>query len=187
MYSNFEVIGSNDFGMTLEDITIYLDSSNNDNYNFVKLNTDDPDVIGVFDNVQEYLSNNPDCNFSDIQNLVSTQTAFASESITGSDLDIALTFLKTFEKSSYLWMPASKGGSGIGSSFIDDFEEEVPLPSLAIKWKAIAYADGAGAAGVLLRTWYLAGFGPMSWGTILGAIGWGAAWASGASLLYQFM
>ena len=56
-----------------------------------------------------------------------------------------------------------------------------------IDWGAIAYSDGAGAVGVLIRTWYLASFRPLSWSAIIGAIGWGAAWGSGSALLYQLM
>jgi len=78
-------------------------------------------------------------------------------------------------------------------NFWNNYKKKVNLPAnnnqakKSIDWGAIAYADGAGAVGTLLRTWALAGFGPLSWGAIIGAIGWGAAWASGTSLLYQLM
>jgi hypothetical protein len=95
-------------------------------------------------------------------------------------------------------MPVQDGGSGTGDAFLTNLESQnnstslnspsnAPATAKSINWKSIAWSDGAGAAGTLLRTWYMAGFGPLSWGAILSAIGFGAAWASGAALLYQLM
>ena len=81
-------------------------------------------------------------------------------------------------------MPLGKGGSGVGASFIEQIEDKT---GSKVNWGKMAGADGAGAAGVLIRTWYFAAFGPLSWGAIVGAIGWGTAWASGYALLTQLM
>lgn len=175
VYSVFDSIGVYHFGMSSSEVAIYLDSCASDNYAFLTNYTDDIDVINILDSVQSFVESNPLCNFSDIQSQVSTQTLFSNSYLTGSDLDIALVFLKTFEKSCYYWMPTNKGGLGHGPSFIDNIDD---LPEVAINWGAIGYADGVGAASALLRTWYLAGFGPLSWGAIVGAIGWGAAFSS---------
>lgn len=185
LYSQFETIGVNSFGLSLSDIEEVLDSADNDNYAFISVHSGDSDVIAIMDNVSNFIAAYPNCNFSDVQNEVQTQITYAINHLVGSDLDIALTFLRTFEKSSYFWLPLDKGGSGVGDDFIGDIEDH--NPGVAINWGAIAYSDGAGAAGVLLRTWYMAGFVPLSWGAIVGAIGWGAAWASGTAILYQLM
>jgi hypothetical protein len=96
------------------------------------------------------------------------------------DQEMLLTLIETTKKSLHFWMPKSLGGQGR----INDYFDEVPN---AIDWGDIAVSDGYGAVGVLMRTWYLAGFGPLSWGAILGAVGWGAAYGSGISLLRQLM
>jgi hypothetical protein len=162
----------------------FLDSCEIDNYNFVVSNTDDDDVKLILDNVKDYIENTNNLTFSQIQNYINSQKNFANENVSGGELDVILSFLSTTEKSCYLWMPTEFGGSGVGAGFIEDLEDEI---GCQVNWRQIGYADGAGAAGVLLRTWYLAGFGPLSWSAIVGAIGWGAAWGSGTALLYQLM
>ena len=183
MLSHFITIGINNFSLSASGRLAFLDSSNNNNYQFVANHSDDADVIIIMDDAHLFLVNNPSCNFSDIQDFIDDEKTFANSNIAGSDLVIALAFLATFEKSSYLWMPFLKGGSGVGSAFLIDLEEA--NPGVAINWGDILEADGRAACGVLLRTWYMAGFGPLSWGSIVGAIGWGCAWGSGYAILSQ--
>ncbi|MDA7768137.1 hypothetical protein N8904_00275 [Flavobacteriales bacterium] len=184
MYYKFESIGLENFQISKNEIEVFLNSCNNDNYNYIKSNSENPKIIYIIDDLVQNIESNPDITFNEVHKQVSIKTKFAENNLRGVEQEMAIVFLKTFEKSSYFWMPAIKGGSGVGSNFIDKVEDKT---GLEVNWGRIAAADGAGAAGVLLRTWYLAAFGPMSWGTIVGAIGWGAAWASGYALLTQLM
>lgn len=103
----------------------------------------------------------------------------------GRDKEILLTLVETSRASLKFWLPTSEGGDGNGDVVLEQFPTATARRQ--VNWGQIGYADGAGAVGVLIRTWYLAAWGPLSWGTILGAIGWGAAWGSGTALLYQLM
>ncbi|MBL6662987.1 MAG: hypothetical protein ISP71_02685 [Flavobacteriales bacterium] len=106
------------------------------------------------------------------------------DAINGKDKEILLVLIETSRASLKFWMPKVNGGMGRYDDYIERFDD---VDEFKVNWKAIAWADGAGAAGTLLRTWALASFGPLGWGTIVGAIGFGAAWASGSALLYQLM
>lgn len=101
----------------------------------------------------------------------------------GRDKEILLTLIETSRTSLKFWLPSSVGGEGNGDIVIEQFSSSTN----EIDWGQIGIADGVGAVGVLIRTWYLAAWGPLSWGAILGAIGWGAAWGSGVDLLVQLM
>ncbi len=111
---------------------------------------------------------------NDLNNLIPSINNLLSR-----DKQLLLVFIETSRYSLQFWMEANKGGGHNGSGY--------ETMNAAINWNAIACADGLGAAGTLLRTWYLAGFGPLSWGTIVGAVGFGAAWASGSAILTQLM
>lgn len=104
----------------------------------------------------------------------------------GRDKEILLTLIETSRASLKFWLPISDGGDGNGDIVLEQFPSS-PTQRKQVNWGQIGFADGAGAVGVLIRTWYLAAWGPLSWGAILGAIGWGAAWGSGTALLYQLM
>lgn len=156
--------------------------SNTDNYLSENLN---PSVYQMMIDCKDFIYQMP--NYSNIVSQLNLYRDYSNNTFVGSDLDIALVFLEVTEKSAYFWMPSSIGGSGIGWGFIEDYCDENDIEVAAINWGQIGWADGAGAAGVLLRTWYLAGCGPLSWGAIVGAIGWGAAWGSGMAILGQLM
>lgn len=101
-----------------------------------------------------------------------------AKKLSGKEQEILFTLIETSRSSLYFWLPKSSGGQGGGGSYSNTSK---------INWGAIGYSDGMGAVGALIRTWYMASFGPLSWGAIVGAIGWGAAWGSGSALLYQLM
>jgi hypothetical protein len=101
-----------------------------------------------------------------------------AKKLTGKEQEILFTLIETSRSSLNFWLPKSSGGQGGGSSYTDTSK---------INWGAIGYSDGMGAVGALIRTFYLAAGGPLTWGAIVGAIGWGAAWGSGSALLYQLM
>lgn len=180
LYYRYINLGQNDFNITLNEAIEYLDSSDNDNLTSYTTNID---LIGIINDISNFIDLNSNSTFSQIQNEVEDRVAYAHQILSGSDLDVALVFLKTFEKSSYFWMPQSQGGSGLGEIILLDFEDD--FPGVSINWGAIALADGSGAAGVLLRTWYLASWGPLSWGAIVGACAWGASWGSVSALCIQ--
>lgn len=104
----------------------------------------------------------------------------------GRDKEILLSFIETSRASLKFWLPISEGGDGNGDIVLQQFSSS-STERRQVNCGQIGFADGAGAVGVLIRTWYLAAWGPLSWGAILGAIGWGAAWGSGTALLYQLM
>ena len=108
---------------------------------------------------------------------------YVNNNLIESDLDLGLLFLEVTEKSAYFWMPVSSRGLGNIDNVMGDFN---PNTAVSINWRKIAYADGAGAVGALIRTWYLA-VTPLTCGAIVGAIGWGAAWASGTAILEELM
>lgn len=130
---------------------------------------------------KNYLLQMPD--YASLQNQFQVYRTYVNNNLIGSDIDLGLLFLEVTEKSAYFWMPVSLGGLGNIDNVTDDFD---PNTAVSINWGQIAWSDGAGAAGVLLRTWYLAA-APLTWGAIVGAIGWGAAWASGTAILGQIM
>lgn len=198
--SIFINIGLTDFQYSQSDLSNMLDSDGNQNSNLHYLTTyTSPSVVTMINYCKDYLYNDSTINYSAFSSFISQEISYAHNNFIGSDLDVALTFLKTFQKSVYLWMPTNEGGSGIGQGFINNllnqsqpnstngFVTTAQVHERTVDWKAIAWADGVGAAGTLLRTWYLAGFGPLSWSAIIFAIGFGAAWASGGALLYQLM
>ncbi|MDO5510490.1 MAG: hypothetical protein Q4F57_07320 [Weeksellaceae bacterium] len=135
--------------------------------------------------------------YKEISEIVSNVTSYREVSLrldeklsdiekeVGRDKEILLTLVETSRASLKFWLPTSEGGDGNGDIVIEQFPNATARRQ--VNWGQIGYADGAGAVGVLIRTWYLAAWGPLSWGTILGAIGWGAAWGSGTALLYQLM
>ena len=135
--------------------------------------------------------------YKEISEIVSNVTSYREVSLrldeklsdiekeVGRDKEILLTLVETSRASLKFWLPTSEGGDGNGDIVIEQFPNATARRQ--VNWGQIGYADGAVAVGVLIRTWYLAAWGPLSWGTILGAIGWGAAWGSGTALLYQLM
>lgn len=142
-------------------------------------------VYSMIEEVGNYLVQKP--NFSDLQNELSDHRGYAYSNFTGTDLDAALLYLAVVEKSAYFWMPESLGGLGTGWAFIEDYCDDNNLSTDLINWGEIGRADGYGAVAVLVRAWYLAAGGPLSWGAIVGAIGWGAAWGSGIEVFTQLM
>lgn len=192
--SLFINIGLNDFDYSSSELSSMLDSSGDRNGNLFFIETyTSSNVTTIIDSCQDFLNQNANITYDDVVTFVSLMKSASNSSLLGSDLDASLTFLETFQNAVYLWMPAESGGSGIGQEFLSNLlinlnqNSSSYIPNAAhqrkINWKKIAFADGAGAVGVLLRTWYLADFGPLSWGAILGAIGFGAAWASGSAIL----
>ena len=183
--SVFLSIGLNDFQYSQTDLSNMLDSDGNQssNLNYLSVYTSSA-VVGMINSCKDYLYNTSNLSYSGFSTFVSQEENYAHINFVGTDLDVALTFLKTFQNSIYLWMPTNEGGSGIGQRFINNLQLQFQQASTnavvtnvqerTIDWKAIAWSDGVGAAGTLLRTWYLAGFGPLSWGAILTAIGWGS-------------
>ncbi len=160
----------------ISNLEIYLNQNLNDS------------VYQMMINCKYFIAQKP--NYSDLVSQFDLYREYSRNTFNGGDLEMALVFLEVTEKSAYFWMPESAGGSGIGWNFINDYAENnnIPLADISdIDWGAIAWADGAGAVGTLLRTWYLAGWGPLSWGAIVGAIGWGAAWSSGTAVLGQLL
>jgi hypothetical protein len=127
----------------------------------------------IFNSTKSIIFNNK--NFQSKSNEFDTQLGLVEAQLFGSEKEMLLTFIETSRSSLSFWMPVEDGGQGGG----------VDYTPYAVDWKAVGYSDGAGAVGVLLRTWALASFGPLSWGAIVGAIGWGAAWSSGTALLWQ--
>lgn len=101
-----------------------------------------------------------------------------ASNLAGKEQEILYTLIETSRSALQFWLPTNAGGLGGGSQY---------GTSSKINWGQIGYADGMGAVGVLIRTFYLAAGGPLSWGAILGAIGWGAAYGSGTALLWQLM
>jgi hypothetical protein len=156
------------------------------NYNYIVTNVADDDVERIINETHDFVTINPNCNYQDIVNFVSNKETDARANIVGSDLDICLIFLKTFEKSCQLWMSTSQGGLGYGDIFIDNLGGDY-IPPAAINWNLIAWADGAGAARALFFCWKAAGFGPIGWGAALWAMGGAAAYASGATLIGQLL
>lgn len=90
MRNQFKVIGTNDLNLNTTEINDLL--SNSDSYDFVCKNSADADVKLVMDNVKNYIIQNPNSTFSDIQIFVSTQEVYARAQITGVDLDLSLVF-----------------------------------------------------------------------------------------------
>lgn len=187
MREGFESIGLSILNLSQSLIDSLLTNPAND-YSYICSQVSDPDVQLVMDTVKNYITSNPNCNFSEISNLVTSQETYTRTNIIGSDLDICLTFLKTFEKSSYLWLSVSNGGLGLGDTFIDNLDEDDldDIPT-AINWSLIAWADGAGAARRLYFVWVAAAGGPIGWGAAASVIGWAAAYASGATLIGQLL
>lgn len=101
-----------------------------------------------------------------------------AKKLNGKEQEILFTLIETSRSSLNFWMPKISGGQGGGDSYSGTSK---------INWGAIGYSDGMGAVGALIRTFYMAAGGPLTWGAIVGAVGWGAAWASGTALLYQLM
>ena|GEM_PF-2113852 len=177
----------NQLYLTQGKVDSLLDSPDS-SYSYVCSVVSDIDVKTVMDNVKSYVIANPSCNYSAITALVAAQETYARANIIGSDLDITLTFLRTFEKSSYLWTPVPRGGLGLGLSFFGELPEEEQVVSVDyINWNLIAWSDGAGAARALYLVWVAAAGGPIGWAAAAGGIGMSAAYASGATLLGQLL
>ncbi len=169
------------------DVSEVTQSMKNEIYEYFDNNDIDDVEADILAELQTTESNNifssvksiifDDNNFDSKSNAFDTQLDLVESQLFGSEKEMLLTFIETSRSSLSFWMPVADGGQGGG----------VDYTPYAVNWKAVGYSDGAGAVGVLLRTWALASFGPLSWGAIVGAIGWGAAWGSGTSLLYQLM
>lgn len=117
-------------------------------------------------------------NFSDLSKKLDAKIT-ETQKINGKDKEVLFVFIETVRNSANFWFPDNQGGENGGGVYETQGVGD-------INWGAIAFSDGAGAAGTLMRTYMLAA-SPVTWGMIISAIGWGAAWSSGASLLYQLM
>jgi hypothetical protein len=132
------------------------------------------DAQDLYNSTKNIIINAKD--FSQVSKDLDAKEVEASK-LQGREQEMLYTLIETSRSSLNFWMPKSAGGQGGGNEYTTSTSK--------INWGAIGYADGMGALGVLMRTWYMAEFGPLSWGAILGAIGWGAAYGSGVNLLWQ--
>jgi hypothetical protein len=94
-----------------------------------------------------------------------------NDNLTKNDWDIVMVYLETIKSSAYFWYPKDKGGSGLGTPYIDTHSKKKKLPG----W---VRADGAGA-GMGMAFWGLSGLfvaGPVGgvagflYGAVSGAV-----------------
>ena len=187
LYEVFDSIGMSEFGYNNEEVESFLINPDS-NYSILSNNIENSLVTSLINNVREYFTQDTSLSYNDIHNYLSAKIDYAYATLSGSDLDITLCFLKTCDKSCYLWLPTSKGGLGAGNLFISNLDEEdiQNLPG-AVNWSLIGWADGAGAARSLYLLWIGSAGGPIGWGAAASAIGWSAAYASGATLVGQLL
>lgn len=164
------------------DIFYYFENDLEKQNQIIIENLNSQTSISLFKEINEIVSNVT--SYREVSSKLDEKLSEVEKEV-GRDKEILFTLIETSRASLKFWLPISEGGNGNGDIVLGQFPSTTARKQ--VNWGQIGYADGAGAVGVLIRTWYLAAWGPLSWGTILGAIGWGAAWGSGTSLLYQLM
>ena len=108
------------------------------------------------------------------------QIELAKKALTNTDLEVCLVYAEVLKKSAAFWLEKERGGSGIGSSFLNTTQANRGTP----KSHKVLAADAMGASGALIVGGIAAGFsGPIAPLSFFAVVGASAAWSSGCAAI----
>lgn len=153
--------------------------------------------LDIFNSCVNYINGiSENTSFSEIENFLGQERANVNSGLQGNNRQRLLSFLSVLEKSCYLWMPDSVGGSGIGSSFIQQLLNSESSQSTSfytpsyvrpterdVNWRQVAIADGAAALKAYDESEWLIPLGGAE--EVAAYCAAAAAWASAGDLSYQ--
>lgn len=204
----FMNIGEHDFpSFSTDTLSGLLNSVKNFSQDSILISSQilNPYALELMDSTEQYLKKST-ITVSGIDSFTNQMKTLAYQNLTGTDLEITLLSMATIDSSAYLWLPTTKGGSGIGYAFISHLEANKANASLAspfinnsvnsgipvINWNAVMNVDQfALIAAAEADSWMLEpGIAdpeliPIAWQTYLNAIGWQAAYASAVDVAKQ--
>jgi len=140
--------------------------------------TNQTDFFAIYDHITAVVNSGDD--YVDVEQSLEDLKVDAQNNLVNSDLEGALLMIETSKKSAFYWMPASKGGSGIGYPYLEDYWEDNDLPGAPDIGKAAAI-DGLGATFGFLLIGFLMVPTPA---TLVGIIAVVGIRAAEASLMY---
>jgi hypothetical protein len=133
--------------------------------------------------IEDIINSEP--SFTNIATQLDLLKTSSCTTLIGKDLDAALIMIEVSKKSAYYWLPISRGGSGTGDQYIENYKEENDLPGAPNLGK-LCLADGVGAAFGFILVGFLAVPTPLTLGALCMAVGLKAAESSLTYLLTSF-
>ncbi len=161
----------------------------------VMLSSYETDISSILNTLEQNLSSDAYKILVEVKNKAENITdvnSFSSEvmhyenlarvTLNGKELDIILTGLSVFKSSAYFWLPANKGGSGIGDNFLKSNNPNYDFSNTQARGWLVA--DGLSASGGCLGVAVGAALAtnPVGWGVFVG-VACAAAFVSGVNTL----